>query len=187
MPSVKSIANAVARQRKLQGTPKLQPTCLKDLRIPKFFQSILREGVTTKFLQYDSGELDENRFIIWSTEDNFELMKQAKEMYANGTFAVTPCLFDQLYTIHVSISGTIYPVVFILMPNRKQSTYERMLLQIKELVPDFAPNRFVTDFEKGSINAYETVFPDAMQKGCFFHLSQAIWRHLQNIPNAKSL
>jgi len=78
-------------------------------------------------------------------------------------------------------------VVYVLMLNKKQSLYEKVLTKIKELVPDFAPNRVITDFEKASINAYDTFFEEITQKSCYFHLSQAIWRSLQKIPNAKVL
>ena len=99
MPSVKCISTIVARQRRNKGIPKLQPTCLKDLVIPTCFQTLLRHTGTSQFLQYDSGEMDSDRFIIFSTTENFELMRQANIVYSDGTLAVTLSLFEQLCTL----------------------------------------------------------------------------------------
>ncbi|XP_008189202.1 uncharacterized protein LOC103311386 [Acyrthosiphon pisum] len=37
----------------------------------------------------------------------------------------------------------------------------------------------MVDFEKGAMNAITSEFPEAKLKGCFFHLSQCIWRKIQ--------
>jgi len=37
----------------------------------------------------------------------------------------------------------------------------------------------MVDFEKGAMNAITSEFPEAKLKGCFFHLSQCIWRQIQ--------
>lgn len=39
----------------------------------------------------------------------------------------------------------------------------------------------MVDFEKGAINAIQRVFSNTLVGGCFFHLSQSIWRHVQNL------
>ena len=38
----------------------------------------------------------------------------------------------------------------------------------------------MADFEIGFINASKRHFPDAQQKGCFFHFSQCLWRKVQD-------
>jgi hypothetical protein len=37
----------------------------------------------------------------------------------------------------------------------------------------------LTDFESALIGALKVVFPNIRHKGCYFHLSQAIWRKIQ--------
>ncbi|CAF4541994.1 unnamed protein product [Rotaria magnacalcarata] len=37
----------------------------------------------------------------------------------------------------------------------------------------------MTDFESGSISAVKDEFPTAQHLGCYFHFSQAIFRHIQ--------
>ncbi|XP_068205261.1 uncharacterized protein [Palaemon carinicauda] len=65
------------------------------------------------------------------------------------------------------------------MPDKAQSTYERVFQILKDKRPDCDPENVTLDFEKSDINAFMTVYPDANINGCFFHLSQSIWRKIQ--------
>jgi hypothetical protein len=38
------------------------------------------------------------------------------------------------------------------------------------------------DFELAAINAITSVFPHALVKGCYFHFSKTIYRHIQGTP-----
>ena len=37
------------------------------------------------------------------------------------------------------------------------------------------------DFEKGAMKAFQAKFPDAEIKGCLFHLSQNVYKHVQSL------
>ncbi|CAI6355960.1 unnamed protein product [Macrosiphum euphorbiae] len=39
----------------------------------------------------------------------------------------------------------------------------------------------MVDFGKAAINAIQSVFTNTSVCGCFFHLSQSIWRRLKNL------
>lgn len=41
------------------------------------------------------------------------------------------------------------------------------------------PKTVMSDFEAGFINAVKETFPDAQNKGCFFHLSQCVMKHVK--------
>ena len=41
----------------------------------------------------------------------------------------------------------------------------------------------MTDFESASIGAFASAFPASRQRGCFFHFSQCLWRHIQQLPD----
>ena len=41
----------------------------------------------------------------------------------------------------------------------------------------------MSDYEQASINAFKAVYPDAVQRGCFFHFAQAIFKHIQADQN----
>lgn len=40
---------------------------------------------------------------------------------------------------------------------------------------------FIVDFKKAAINAIQCNFSNTLVRGCFFHPSQSIWRHMQNL------
>ena len=43
----------------------------------------------------------------------------------------------------------------------------------------FDPETIMTDFEQALMNAFRSVFPSVSQSGCFYHLSQCIYRQVQ--------
>ena len=113
-----------------------------------------------------------SRFTLqWlGTQSNRNIYK------ADGTFAVVPNLFDQLYTIHVLQNSTSYPCVYALLPNQTEETYNKLFDVVKELQTSFEPRQIITDFETAALNSFHSRFPQSEQRGCFFHFSQAIWR-----------
>jgi hypothetical protein len=106
------------------------------------------------------------------------LLAQCWHWFSDGTFKVVPLLFDQLYTIHCVKYNNVIPSVFILMPNWRENTYERVFEAIKNLEPSLNPDSIMTDFEKATINAFTSPFP-SNQRRCFFHSSQCIWCKIQ--------
>lgn len=97
----------------------------------------------------------------------------------DGTFWSCPLPFFQLYSIHVDTGSNasqtiISPVVFVLLPNKEQHTYEVMFNLIKQQIPEWHPARVIVDFEIGAINALSKTFPKASIKGCNFHFKQAL-------------
>ena len=65
------------------------------------------------------------------------------------------------------------------MSNKLQSTYDELLKKLKEIEPDLDPSSIMVDFEKAQLNALEENFI-AVVTGCFFHLSQNIYRQIQS-------
>ena len=60
---------------------------------------------------------------------------------ADGTFKVTPKMFYQLYSIHVSLSGIAPACIYAFMPNKTEKIYHRFLEALKILVPDSRPEK----------------------------------------------
>ena len=48
---------------------------------------------------------------------------------------------------------------------------------------ELKPVSILTDFEVGCLNSFQTVFPGAERRGCYFHHTQCIWRKLQESPD----
>ena len=98
----------------------------------------------------------------------------------DGTFKTVPLLFYQLYTIAVKKGGHFLPVVYALLPNKTQETYETLLDLRKETNDDLSPTNITIDFEKAIINAIYIKFPESHIQGCYFHFCQNIYRHVQS-------
>ncbi|XP_055308641.1 uncharacterized protein LOC129572655 [Sitodiplosis mosellana] len=97
----------------------------------------------------------------------------------DGTFSVVPVIFKQLYTIHGRYKGHHVPLVYVLTSDKKEETYNAILRALLDIEPKINPTDFMTDFEKGAMNAVQRNFPMAEVHGCFFHFTQNIWRHIQ--------
>jgi hypothetical protein len=175
LPSTTSMARTIQRTRQATSQAPAVPLSLVELIIPDRY-SKTRTG--EDFLLFDSGS-SVDRILIFSTRKNLQLLAQSRHWYSDGTFKVVPPLFDQLYTIHGVKYNNVIPSVFILMPNRRENTYERVFEAIKNLEPSLNPDSIMTDFEKAAINAFTSSFPSSNQRGCFFHFTQCIWRKIQ--------
>ena len=71
------------------------------------------------------------------------------------------------------------PSLFVLLPSKSENIYKIMWRRIKDLCPTACPSHIIVDFEKASINAFRENFPRTTIKGCFFNLTQNVWRKIQ--------
>jgi len=90
----------------------------------------------------------------------------------------------QLYTLHGFCEGEAAPLVWALLPNKTQGTYEELFKSIhdamlKNLSDTGSVHTFLVDFELAAINALKVTLQDAVLKGCAFHFRQAILRRVQ--------
>lgn len=65
--------------------------------------------------------------------------------------------------------------------DRKGTTYDQIFEQLLKLEPELNPTDITLDFEMGAIKSLTKHFPNAEIHGCFFHLTQSVWRHIQSI------
>jgi len=121
------------------------------------------------FLKYNSIDYENNldRFLIFTTDNNLQLMEQCEHWLCDGTFSCVPSIFHQLYTIRGINDSKVVPAVYKLLRNKKEDTYKRMFLAIKFLKPQLNPKSMMFDFEKAAMNASKYVFPSINIKGCF--------------------
>lgn len=151
------------------------PKSLEELVIPERY---MQASNGERFLLHDSGP-GSNRFLLFGSRLSLQCLASGsdRDIYgADGTFAVVPDLFNQLYTIHALRDSTSYPCIYALLPNRTEDTYNRLFDVVRNLQPSFQPRVIMTDFERAAINSFHSRFQDAEQRGCFFHFSQAVWR-----------
>lgn len=153
---------------------------MKKLKLPHCLVDI--------FFIYDDG-VDE-RIIIFGTPLAKQQITKYEVFYGDGTFKVTPTPFYQLYTLHVDITSneeetvSFVPLLYILLPNKSESTYRRFFLILRD---QFKVNITVykCDFELAAINAVKYIYPQATIKGCYYHFVKNVWKTSKKIGLTK--
>ena len=120
-----------------------------------------------------------------ATNENLMKLVEADTLYVDGTFQTCPRVFYQIFTIHATYAGKHIPLVYCLLPNKRQETYERVFRIIQEkadqLGLNLMPQTVLSDFELAIMQALRTIFPAAVVKGCYFHFCQALMRKVQHL------
>ena len=178
MPSVGSLRRNIRHARQDRNMP---PNPLTRDAIPILPQQYQETTTGENFLVFDSGVGDPNRIFIFGSNQGLEYLSQSGHWYADGTFKVCPELFFQLYTVHGQCYGRIFPCVYALLPNKPEATYTRFFRELFNRINNQNPTDVLVDFERGAINAIQAINNQVDVKGCFYHLSSNIWKHIQNL------
>lgn len=108
------------------------------------------------------------------------MLREQTNWFCDGTFKVSPRLFCQLYTIHVDLNNQTIPVLYALLPYKTKEIYYNLFTIVKSFIPEANPNRIVVDFEQIVIKSLSSIFPYSTVNGCYFHLTQSVWRRIQS-------
>lgn len=175
----KNLAAMINRKRKRVHHAPPCPISRNGFIIPDNY-TVTMSG--EQFLLFDSGMDDEDRILIFGTNRMVQLMAQYQHWFIDGTFSVSPDIFYQLFTVHVLVQETVVPCLYGLLPNKSRETYRRFWDSVRSNTEEFdlQPVSVLTDFELASIQAVKDTFPNTNVTGCFFHLGQSLWRHVQN-------
>ncbi|KAB0800520.1 hypothetical protein PPYR_06260, partial [Photinus pyralis] len=73
----------------------------------------------------------------------------------------------------------VIPVVYALLPNKTRASYVKLLQELKRIQVGLQPMQLMTDFEHAAMQAFQQEFPETNRSGCFFHLTQSVWRKVQ--------
>lgn len=156
------------------------PVSLEDLEIVAPYTTTLNGQ---DFLQFDSR--DQNRIVIFYTLDALTKLCNSRNIFCDGTFKTVPNMFFRLYTIHGTVNGYVFPMVYVLATRKTEETYYTIFNHLKEhaarLGQEFNPQYIVSDFELGFLNVARQLWPQSTVHGCLFHFTQAIWRYAVNL------
>ena len=130
--------------------------------------------------------VDERIAVIFFSEQIHNLIGDICDIQFDGTFYVVPKLFYQLFTVFISIGTHTIPAIHCLMTHKDEELYTAVVLKIKDLIPQLQPAKIMSDWERGSRNAFKNVYPGTRIYGCWFHYSQAIWRKIEKCGLASS-
>lgn len=172
LPPVDSLKRIVRRVRQGEDGHPPNPSNRKDFVLADNYKLSEKKEM---FLAFDSGHVDD-RMLVFATSGNLKILARSKHWFCDGTFDASPAIFQQLYTIHALLDDKIVPVVYALLPGKKESLYRVLFNKLKELVPGLAPESVMTDLELAAINAMQKTFTDVKVRLCFFHFTQCIYR-----------
>ena len=183
LPAVSNLKRAIRRKRVMEAAAPANPLNLADLVIPEQYLNYEREpGVTENFLRYDNGqEAGVARILIFATSLNLQILQRATTWAMDGTFNIAPPLFAQVYTIHAKYLGRSNPLIFGVLPNKSRAIYDTFLGAVQEITEtELQPDIIITDYEMAAIQAAGNAFPNANRRGCYFHLTQSIYRRIKS-------
>ena len=101
----------------------------------------------------------------------------------DGTFQSVPLLFKQLYIIRASLGNSAVTCIYAFMTGKSQILYQELFRAVHQYAMDLRvvlqPESVTMDFEDAARRAFESTFENVAVKGCFYHLTQNTWRHVQ--------
>lgn len=122
---------------------------------------------------------------MFASEIGLQLLAEADTWFMDGTHSTSPAQFQQLFCVRVPLGNSHVSAVYAPLPSKLQSTYEECLTAIldsclhSDLRPN--PNTVEIDYEVAIHNPVRSVVsPNIHIQGCFYHLTQSTWRHVQS-------
>lgn len=92
-----------------------------------------------------------DNIVCFSTETNLKALCNVKLTFVDGTFYSAPKQFTQVFTIHGLQNHVYVPLVFFLLPNKGEKSYEKVLRYLidicLEINLNFNPEYMYADFE----------------------------------------
>uniref|UniRef100_A0A6P7FMX7 Uncharacterized protein LOC114331989 n=1 Tax=Diabrotica virgifera virgifera TaxID=50390 RepID=A0A6P7FMX7_DIAVI len=172
LPNTGAMRKFIRRKRNEVHAAPSNPTTVEELVIPESYRVYtLQDGVEENFLLADDGE-GLQRILIFGRESWLQHLQTSDVWYGDGTFAIAPSLFLQVYTVIATKYNGVHPIFYAMLPNKTRSTYTRMFELIRQIVPNLQPRAIHCDFEQAAFKAMEDCFPGVDINGCFFHLAQ---------------
>ena len=189
-------ANSVAHveEATMAHLPSVE-TCKKTIRnqwdpefpaVPALLQDLIIEGEWTqtldnqRYLLFDNGPDAESRIIAFSSNSQLQLLLEARSWMMDGSFAMAPPLFSQLYSVRVPLSESTIAVAFAFLQHKMQSTYEELFQGLLQQLPN--PESVIIDYEIAVIQAVNSIIGEHVEiQGCFYHLTQSTWRRVQSL------
>ena len=194
-PKRKAITLKIQRKRRRVEGYAPEASTRAGIQSPNKLKIVKQWDEEVRFLLHDDAE-DENEndetpndhIIVFATDRMLNKLAANDTWMLDGTFKISPVLFSQLYTIHVAVgnSSHVFPCVYALLSGKTTATYKR-LFEILKSYRDIQPRTCIMDFELSAMKALRDAFPGVSVEGCFFHLTQAMWRKVQAVALSHSI
>ena len=144
------------------------------------------EILTNKGEKFIHVNNEDDGIVIITCETNLKcLCSVATDVFADGTFKMSPQFFNQFYTIHGFQNGQYVPLIYCLLTKNDETTYNMLWMCIRELCEKyeqtFNPPTIHVDFEGAMLSSIKIQFPDAKVVCCQFHLGQSWYRKIHKL------
>ena len=113
LPSKEHLVLTAQRARKQREQVLPVSPATRSFEIPELFKN---------FIRLDSGQNDHERIVLFGDPEMLRVLETSNFWLADGTFKVTPKMFCQLYSIHVSLSG----IAKVLWEKSRSSDWKRI-------------------------------------------------------------
>ena len=139
-----------------------------------------------QFLMKESEVLGtSHKILLFTTQYNIRKLCESKFWLYDGTFAVTPRIFYQLFTIHGYVgyetNGTCVPLVYALLSGKSEAVYHQLFKDLMTIIQEqnveIMAQWIISDFELAPAKAIKC-FLDVEIAGCWFHFKQAVMRNM---------
>lgn len=157
------------------------PECLRTVNGERFLRY---ENCATANVNNSVG-----RMVIFCTDRNVDLLRNSEHLFFDGTFDhvnVKKHLFQQLWIVHARVDGQVMPLAFVYMTRKTTAAYTFALNIIfggRTVKAKYA----TMDFDRAQMRAISQLFPTLVIKGCYFHLTQCVFRRARLLGLAKLL
>nr|XP_054757171.1 uncharacterized protein LOC129263283 [Lytechinus pictus] len=177
MPTFDSVRTILDRERRRDLPP--VPRNIEDVRV---------EGEWTRTwngLDFLSLVDNANGLLVFVTLSCLHILAEVSVVFIDGTFKTVPRPYTQLVTLHGRTIGNMFTLAYALMNGKRLEQYRRLLQHLKNIAVDarlrFSPRIVVSDFEVAIRRAFVEEFPGIRVRGCYFHLTQSLWRKIQEL------
>lgn len=179
IPNKSATDKVIHRSRNAADAAPAHPIDRASIVIPDSYQEYEYDSEHFEnFLLADSGVGDMERILIFGRGTVQNWIGRVQKIYVDGTFSLAPSLFSQVFVIMAERGGFVIPILYALLPNKQEETYDRMIQMIQNAWPEFSPHAISMDYELAVINAFTNAFPHAEPHGCLFHLVKNVKRKL---------
>ena len=163
------------------------PATLADLSIDGVWAQTYADSPAPFLVSDNKNELNNNgRCLIFASPAGLNLLSESTLWFMDGNFKASPASFLQLYVIRVPLGSTAVSVVYCIMERKSKRAYlhvfESILNKLRDSGLRIHVQRVMCDFEKAVFRAIEIKLGNGVTiAGCFYHLSQAVWRRIQDL------
>ncbi|KAG0441778.1 hypothetical protein DMUE_0800 [Dictyocoela muelleri] len=92
---------------------------------------------------------------------------------------MAPLNFYQIYVIYAEIFDKYILIVFGILSSKTEETHSRFFEEVKRIAGNNQPIYWIFDFEPAPLTCANKIFPQTKFYFCLFHLSQIVWRDIQ--------